>query len=256
MGRPGAGRGRSGSARTTCSIGASRATSSRLDRHEQDRDPAGRRAAAAAAQPDHADERRQKPLPRFWYLPRGEKAVVVMSGDDHSPAQAPGGTAFALRPLPGAEPVPAASSPSGSASAPPPTSIPAPCSRTPRRAAYVAEGFEVALHPVVASCPTAADLRGGAGGVLRHAARAPSTRSTRASPAPVRTAPTASTGRTGSRTRRSSSRAGSGWTRNYYHYPGALDRRRARLHERRRLPDALRRPRRHARSTSTSRTRT
>ena len=25
------------------------------------------------------------PLPRFWYLPRGEKAVVVMSGDDHSP---------------------------------------------------------------------------------------------------------------------------------------------------------------------------
>ena len=33
------------------------------------------------------------PLPRFWYLPRGEKAAVVMSGDDHSPAQAPGGTA-------------------------------------------------------------------------------------------------------------------------------------------------------------------
>ena len=33
------------------------------------------------------------PLPRFWYLPRGEKAVVVMSGDDHSPGHAPGGTA-------------------------------------------------------------------------------------------------------------------------------------------------------------------
>ena len=29
------------------------------------------------------------PLPRFWYLPRGEKAVVVMTGDDH----AHGGTA-------------------------------------------------------------------------------------------------------------------------------------------------------------------
>jgi hypothetical protein len=31
----------------------------------------------------------RKPLPRFWYLPRGLKAVVVMSGDDH----ANGGTA-------------------------------------------------------------------------------------------------------------------------------------------------------------------
>ena len=43
---------------------------------------------------------------------------------------------------------------------------------------------------------------------------------------------------------------------NYYHYPGSLDRDEARLHERRRLPDALRRPRRHARSTSIRRTRT
>ena len=25
----------------------------------------------------------RKPLPRFWYLPRGEKAAVVMTGDDH-----------------------------------------------------------------------------------------------------------------------------------------------------------------------------
>ena len=37
------------------------------------------------------------PMPRFWYLPRGEKAVVVMSGDDHSPVtNTPGGTAFAF----------------------------------------------------------------------------------------------------------------------------------------------------------------
>ena len=26
----------------------------------------------------------QMPLPRFWYFPRGEKAVVVMTHDDHS----------------------------------------------------------------------------------------------------------------------------------------------------------------------------
>ncbi len=23
------------------------------------------------------------PLPRFWYFPRGEKAVVLMTSDDH-----------------------------------------------------------------------------------------------------------------------------------------------------------------------------
>jgi hypothetical protein len=28
--------------------------------------------------------RDRKPLPRFWYLPRGEKAAVVMTGDDHA----------------------------------------------------------------------------------------------------------------------------------------------------------------------------
>ncbi|MGZ4723657.1 MAG: Ig-like domain-containing protein, partial [Ilumatobacteraceae bacterium] len=28
--------------------------------------------------------RDQMPLPRFWYFPRGEKAVVVMTGDDHA----------------------------------------------------------------------------------------------------------------------------------------------------------------------------
>ncbi|MGH8610626.1 MAG: DUF4082 domain-containing protein [Gammaproteobacteria bacterium] len=27
--------------------------------------------------------RDRKPLPRFWYFPRGEKAVVIMTGDDH-----------------------------------------------------------------------------------------------------------------------------------------------------------------------------
>jgi len=26
----------------------------------------------------------RKPLPRFWYFPRGEKAVVIMTGDDHA----------------------------------------------------------------------------------------------------------------------------------------------------------------------------
>src|SRR6185437_15299535 len=38
-------------------------------------------------------ERNRMPIPHFWYLPRGKKAVLVMSGDDHSPTNAPGGTA-------------------------------------------------------------------------------------------------------------------------------------------------------------------
>lgn len=31
-----------------------------------------------------AMNRDRKPLPRFWYLPRGERAAVVMTGDDHA----------------------------------------------------------------------------------------------------------------------------------------------------------------------------
>ena len=94
------------------------------------------------------------PLPRFWYLPRGEKAVVVLSGDDHAPDYAPGGTAsifdqlkalgppgcvvedwecvrassylFAINPLTHAQ-----------------------------AAGYVTDGFEIALHADFGSCPTA-----------------------------------------------------------------------------------------------------
>ena len=63
-------------------------------------------------------ERDKLPLPRFWYLPRGEKAAVVMSGDDHSPTQAPAArraTSTASR----RSARPAASSRTGTASARP-----------------------------------------------------------------------------------------------------------------------------------------
>ncbi len=40
------------------------------------------------------------PLPRFWYLPRGEKAAVVMTGDDHGN----GGTTGQFDRLQGGEP--------------------------------------------------------------------------------------------------------------------------------------------------------
>ena len=86
------------------------------------------------------------PMPRFWYLPRGEKAVVVMSGDDHSPVNVPvGGTAFAFERYKQLSP---------------PGCVVAnwDCVRTTsyiypestlteaEAAAHVADGFEVALH--------------------------------------------------------------------------------------------------------------
>ena len=44
--------------------------------------------------------RDKAPLPRFWYLPRGEKAAVVMTGDDHARER----HARVLRPAQGVEP--------------------------------------------------------------------------------------------------------------------------------------------------------
>ena len=98
-------------------------------------------------------ERDRLPLPRFWYLPRGNKAVVVMSGDDHSPGFAPGGTASNFDRY-------KALSPAGCSVANwecvRATSYIFPDSILSNiaAAAYVADGFEIALHPVVASCPT------------------------------------------------------------------------------------------------------
>ena len=157
-------------------------------------------------------ERDKLPLPRFWYLPRGEKAAVAMSGDDHSPAQAPGGTASHFDRF-------KALSPAGCVVANwdcvRSTSYiyPNATLTNAQAAGYLADGFELAVHPLVSSCPTtaiSADELGvfydtqlaSFGGEVHE----PSRRRSRAGA-------TASTGRTGSRTRRSSSPAGSGWTR-------------------------------------------
>jgi hypothetical protein len=94
--------------------------------------------------------RERTPVPRFWYLPRGEKAAVVMTGDDHAdggtegrfeqykaPVNSPPGcsvanwecvrsTSYIYTPHPGLTPQEAA--------------------------AYQAEGFEIALHPTRGGC--------------------------------------------------------------------------------------------------------
>ncbi len=94
------------------------------------------------------------PLPRFWYLPRGEKAVVVMSGDDHSPGYSPGGTAFAFERFKEVSPPGCSVAEWGCVRA---TSyvLPESVLTNAEAAGYVAEGFEVGIHPIVASCPTA-----------------------------------------------------------------------------------------------------
>jgi hypothetical protein len=91
-------------------------------------------------------ERDKMPLPRFWYLPRGNKAVVLLSGDDHSPVSSAGFTADNFERL-------KALSPPGCVLAQwqcvRATSYIYPdSSLTPAQAnAYLADGFEVGLHP-------------------------------------------------------------------------------------------------------------
>ena len=81
------------------------------------------------------------PLPRFWYLPKGKKAAIVLTGDDH----AAGGTAVLLQPPEGASPAGCSVADWECVRA---TST---CTRTRRsrrrRPAYESDGFEIALHP-------------------------------------------------------------------------------------------------------------
>jgi len=85
--------------------------------------------------------RDKKPLPRFWYLPDSRKAVVVSTGDDHGN----GGTAGRFNTL-------AAASPAGCSVAAwqclRHTAYIYPGSLSASAATnYVAQGFEVAVHP-------------------------------------------------------------------------------------------------------------
>ena len=99
--------------------------------------------------------RDRMPVPRFWYLPRGEKAAIALSGDDHSAEQAPGGTASHFDYFKSLSPAGCVVSAWECVRA---TSFIYPTSNltNAQAAAYNAEGFDLGLHPVVASCPTSA----------------------------------------------------------------------------------------------------
>jgi hypothetical protein len=86
--------------------------------------------------------RDRTPTPRFWYLPRGEKAAVVMTGDDHGrgqtvprfatyKAQSPAGCSVALWQCVRATSYMYPDTPVTNAQA----------------AGFVADGFEVSIHP-------------------------------------------------------------------------------------------------------------
>jgi Domain of unknown function (DUF4082)/Bacterial Ig-like domain len=83
----------------------------------------------------------RKPLPRFWYFPRGEKAVVVMTGDDH----ANGGTAGRFNAFRNASPAGCSVAQwecvRGTSYIYPNTPL-----SDSAAAAYVADGFEIGLH--------------------------------------------------------------------------------------------------------------
>ena len=150
--------------------------------------------------------RDKMPLPRFWYFPRGEKAVVVMTGDDHASS---GGTAASSSGR--SPPAPQrATSRTGSASGRPRTSTRTRAISDAAAAAYEAEGFEIALH-------VNTELLGLDARLARRTSTtrsSPTSRPTsRASPRRPRTARTASPGATGRPSRRSSSTTASGSTR-------------------------------------------
>jgi fibronectin type 3 domain-containing protein len=98
-------------------------------------------------------ERDKMPVPHFWYLPRGEKAAVVMSGDDHSPGSGAGGTASEFDRLKQQGPAGCSVAQWQCLRA---TSYvyPSATLTDAQAAGYIADGFEVALHPEVGSCPT------------------------------------------------------------------------------------------------------
>ena len=160
--------------------------------------------------------RDRKPLPRFWYFPRGEKAVVVMTGDDHGARRHRRPVRAATR---SASP-PGCSSPTGSASAA--TSYiyhERAARRTPRRPRTTPRASR-------SRCTSTPDC-------ARLDARPRSRASTRTSSATSRarypeppgaarpTAPTASRGATGRRRPKVELAHGIRLDTNYYYWPAA-----------------------------------
>ena len=139
----------------------------------------------------------RKPMPRFWYFPRGEKAVVVMTGDDHGN----GGTGAAST-ASGPRAQRAARWPSGTACAAAPTSTRARRSRT----RPLPHTSRTASRSACTSTPAAPTTRRRRCRPFTPTSSPAGRASTRACRPPSRTEPTASPGATGPLNRRLSSK--------------------------------------------------
>ena len=93
--------------------------------------------------------RDRKPLPRFWYLPRGEKAVVVMTGDDHANNGTAGRFDIYKSNSPAGCTVDDWECVRGTSYIYPTTPI-----SNAQAAAYAAEGFEIGVHVDDRTAPT------------------------------------------------------------------------------------------------------
>jgi hypothetical protein len=92
------------------------------------------------------------PLPRFWYLPSGRKAAVVLSGDDH----AHGGTAGQFNTYQAASPVGCSVADWACVRSTSYLYPGTPLSNT-QVANYQSAGFEIALHPHLTGTSSASD---------------------------------------------------------------------------------------------------
>ena len=221
-----------------------RRRAARLGRHEQDRDPAGRRAAAAAREPDHADGARQDAAAALL-VPAARREGRRRDERRRPLAGQAGGTAADFDRY-------KALSPAGCSS---------PNWECVRSTSYIYPNS--AAHERPGGALYRGRLRGRAAPARRVAARRRRSPSAElaafydtqlgAFAAKYTSVPAPVTSRTHcvywpdwASNAKVELAHGIRLDANYYHYPGRLDRREARLHERRRLPDALRRHRRHA----------
>ena len=151
------------------------------------------------------------PLPRFWYLPRGEKAAVIMTGDDHGNGGTDGRSSTASRRR--ARRV----APSANWECIRSTSYVFPGTRSPTPAGVQATGFEIALH-VNTGCAATSRRRRCARQLGRAAAEF--ARGVPACPRPRPTGRTASPGATGRAQPKVEREHGIRLDTNYYYWPG------------------------------------
>jgi hypothetical protein len=97
--------------------------------------------------------RDQLPVPRFWYLPRGLKAAVALTSDDHSLASSQGGTAFRFDRLKALS-TPGCVVANWECVRATGFIYPDDALTNAQATGYINDGFDIGLHPLFGACPT------------------------------------------------------------------------------------------------------